>query len=97
MIISSQRYLDYNIVDAKIEELAGQTEITLGTWSVEIDGEKMEVLFDGHHALAAAKELGIIVKFESTEHPEKLSGTDLLDASWLDSNWYDIETEIDVW
>jgi fructose/tagatose bisphosphate aldolase len=97
MIISSQRYLDNAIVTAKMEELAGKTEITLETWEVgEIDGEEMEILFDGHHTFCAAKELGITVKFEKISHPEKLTGIALLEASWMDANWYDIETEIDV-
>ncbi|MBP8125645.1 MAG: hypothetical protein KAZ26_23560 [Caldilineaceae bacterium] len=97
MIISSQRYLDNAIVTAKMGELAGETSVTLSVYDVEVDGETMQVLFDGHHTYTAAQELGIEVKFETVRHPEDLTGIDLLEASWNDSDWYDIETEINVW
>ncbi len=89
MIISSQRYVDFDIVDQKISELDGMTEITLITWAVD---DAMEILSDGHHTFEAANELGITVNFEKTTHPEGLSGNDLLEAAWMDSDWYDVET-----
>ena len=94
MIISSQKYIDYTKVDEKIEELEGKNEVTLTAW--DVDGE-YAVLSDGHHAYQAAKELGINVKFEIVSHPEGLTGDDLLEQAWMDSDWYNVETGINVW
>ena len=94
MIISSQRYIDYKKVDEKIEELTGLKEITLIAWKVNEDDA---VLSDGHHTYEAAKELGITVNFEIVNHPENLTGDDLLEAAWMDSDWYNVETGINVW
>ena len=89
-IISSQRYLDSKIVESKIEELNGVTEITLPTWDVK--DYDCAVLFNGHHTLAAANELGVSVKFVVIDHPEGLTGDNLLEQAWMDSDWYDVET-----
>lgn len=98
MIISSQRHVNYNTVDEKIAELGFATELVLETWLVgEIDGIEYEVLYDGHHRLVAARELGIPVRFIRREHPEGLTGLDLLEQFIIDSEWYDVETDIPVW
>ena len=94
MIISSQHYIDYNIVDQKIEEIGGSEEITLVAWKVD---ENYAVLSDGHHTYTAAKELEIKVNFEIVSHPEGIEGEDLLEQAWMDGDWYDIETEKAVW
>lgn len=92
-IISSQHYLNYQVVESKITELDGMTSITLTCWDAgEIDGEQMAVLSDGHHTLAAARELGIAVEFDVIGHPEYLTGEALLTDSWMDGDWYRVET-----
>ena len=102
MNISSQRYIDYSIVDEKIRELAqaSETSVTIPTWAVgefaEHD-EELNIVCDHHHTLQAAKEQGWTINFEITEHPEGLTGQDLLDACWMDSDWYDVETGDNVW
>lgn len=97
MIISSQKYLSYDIVDAKKKEIAGAAVLVLKTWPVCIDGDNYEVLFNGHHRLEAARELGIPVEFVSEPHPEGLTGEDLLEQAWMDSDWYDVQTGNMVW
>lgn len=91
-VISSQRYLDNSILTDKIAEIEASqpAKIVLQTWSVGIDD--LEILFDGHHTLEAAHQCEIAVRFESVNHPEGLTGEDLLEQAWLDSDWYDIET-----
>lgn len=97
-IISSQRYLDTATVNEKMAELAGETKITLACWDAgKIDGERMAVLCDGHHRLAAAEELGISVEFDVGGHPEGLTGLDLLDTCWIDSDWYDVSDGLPIW
>ena len=92
MIISSQRYISSEILNEKIDALESSrpSEIVLETWTVGIDN--MEVLFNGHHTLEAARQLEIPVRFVSTAHPEGLTGDNLLEQSWMDNDWYDIET-----
>lgn len=92
MIISSQKYISNEILNEKIESLEADqpTEIVLGTWIVGIDD--LEILFDGHHTLEAARQLDIPVRFVAIAHPEGLTGENLLEQAWLDSDWYDIET-----
>lgn len=92
MIISSQKYISNEILNEKIETLEASrpTEIVLETWAVGI--EDMEILFDGHHTLEAARQLDIPVRFVATKHPEGLTGENLLEQAWLDSDWHDVET-----
>lgn len=96
MIISSQRYINDEILCQKIDELESEkpSEIVLQTWFVGI--EDLEILFNGHHTLEAARQCGIPVRFEVTEHPDRLYGEDLLEQAWIDSQWYDVETGIDL-
>lgn len=92
-IISSQHYINEAIVEEKKAELDGVTEITiLCADAGEIDGEEYAVQIDGHHTLAAARELGIAVKFEIVDDCEGLTGEDLLDARYMDGDWYNVET-----
>jgi len=94
-IISSQHYINTEIVDEKIAALteSATTEITLICWDAgEIDGEDMAVLSDGHHTYEAAKGLGITVQFEITRHPECLMGEALLEAAYMDGDYYYVET-----
>jgi hypothetical protein len=89
-IISSQKYLDQEIIEAKLSELAGETSVELVAWDVK--AYDCAILSDGHHTYAAAQELGIPVKFIITAHPEGISGDNLLEQAWMDSDWYDLET-----
>ena len=92
-IISSQQYINDDIVEAKIAMLEGSTEITLPCWYVgTLEGEEMAVLSDGHHRLIAARELGITVNFEIKDEPDGLTGEALLNAHRIDGDWYDVET-----
>ena len=53
-IISSQRYLDSNVVSDKITEIeqSGITEIVLKAWDVK--AYDCAILSDGHHTYEAA-------------------------------------------
>jgi hypothetical protein len=90
MIISSQRYLDNQILNEKLAELEGAVEVILTAWDVKDYGAA--VLCDGHHTHEAAQQLGLTVRFEIVEHPEGLSGDDLLEQAWIDSDWYNVKT-----
>ena len=90
-IISSQRYLS-DIVSDKIAELEASQPavIVLGAWDVK--DYDCAVLYDGHHTLEAARQLDIPVRFVVVDHPEGISGDNLLEQAWMDSDWYDVET-----
>jgi hypothetical protein len=89
-IISSQKYFNNEIVLAKMAELENEKSVTLPV--AEVGFDDLFVLVDGHHRLIAAQELGIEVKFEITLHGDGLTGEDLLEQTWIDSDWYDIKT-----
>ena len=90
-IISSQRYIDNNILNAKIAQIEAEqpAEITLTAW--DVDGE-YAVLSVGHHTYEADTQCGIPVRFDIVSHPEGLSGDNLLEQAWMDSDWYILET-----
>lgn len=106
-IISSQHYLDEEIVEAKIAE--GNFEVMISP-VFEHGGKQIAVVLDGHHRLEAAKRAGVTPTFweadkrdddriallESTEeydaNPEAF-----LEATWMDGDYYDIETGGSVW
>ena len=89
-VISSQRYIDSKIYEAKLAELADVTRLELPVWDVK--AYDCAILFDGNHRYAAAQDLGIEVSFVVTNHPEGISGDNLLEQAWMDSDWYDVET-----
>lgn len=95
MIISSQRFTDSQTVDEKITQLSGVKELVLQAF--EVGEDDLAILADGHHRLEAAKRLGISVKFEITTHPEGLTGQDLIEDMWMDSDYYDVRTGENVW
>ena len=91
-IISSQHYIDWNTVERKTEELAGVEEVVIPCVYVgTIDGVEYAMQYDGHHTLAAARELGLKVKFDIIDDPEGLTGLELLEARYMDGDWYDVE------
>ena len=93
MIVSSQHFIDWDIVEKKMEELSGCDCVTIPCWDIgEVDGIEMAIQADGHHTLAAARELGIKIKFDLIEEPEHLTGETALDAHYNDGDWYNVET-----
>lgn len=101
-VISSQRYVNWETVDEKIEELKEQEVevLELAVWPTGIHndaGQELFILGDGHHRLQAAQELGIPVVFEPEEHPEFLTGECLLEQAWMGDDWYYIATNSTVW
>ena len=89
-VISSQRYVNDEIVAEKKIELSGRKSVALPIFEVGIDD--LYILADGHHRFEAAKQLGIKVEFEVIDHAEKLSGEALLENEWMDDDYYDIQT-----
>lgn len=99
-VITSQGYIDYDIVESKKDMLDGVSSIDLTVWTTGIqdeNGEDLCILSDGHHTYEAAMELGITVNFCEVEHPEGLTGDDLLEAAWMDSDYHYLGSEISVW
>lgn len=92
-IISSQHYLNKDIIAEKIASLQGAEYVTIICWDAgEIDGEEYAVVSDGHHTMAAAKASGIEIRFEIVDDPEGLRGEDLLGARYMDGDWYLVES-----
>ena len=92
-IISSQHYIDWDIVESKIESLANVEKVIIPCSYVGfIDGEEYAMQIDGHHTLAAAKELGLEIEYSIEDDVEGLTGNDLLDARYMDGDWYAVET-----
>lgn len=96
MLISSQRYLDDEIVQAKRD--AGDYTVTVSP-EFEVDGRIMRAVIDGHHSLAAAEEDGVEPEFVVASEQEDdrialLAGSvdDYLEAAYVDSDWYDVAT-----
>lgn len=93
MIISSQHYINWDIVEAKMEEIKNKPFVVIPCWNIgEVDGVEMAIQIDGHHTLTAARELGIEVKFEITDEPEHLTGDAALEVHYNDGDWYNVET-----
>jgi hypothetical protein len=95
-IISSQSHLDGEIVDAK--RAAKDYAITISP-TFEIGGVDYATLIDGHHSLAAAKADGVtpVVHVATATECDKLLLLDesvdaYLEASWMDTDWYDVAT-----
>ena len=72
--ISSQHYIDAEIVEEKKAELEGVTEVVIPcTYVGVIDGVEYAMQNDKHHTLAAARELGIPVVFDVEDDAEGLT------------------------
>lgn len=101
MIISSQRYLDDEIVAAKIES---RDFVVMITPEFEVNGDIMQAIVDGHHSYAAAVECGATPEFVivDAQHDDRIALLDqgnidgYLESAYHDSDWYDIETGITV-
>lgn len=102
IIISSQRYLNDEIVAEKIAEEDFEVSVSP---VFEFDGKLLQVVLDGHHSLAAAKESGVLplyVESDSTDDDrvsllEQGNIDDFFAYVSMDSDWYDIETGLDIW
>ena len=97
--ISSQRHLDNEIVEAK--RAAKDYEVTLGKVIV-VDGTEYQVVIDGNHSLAAARADGVEpVYHDATATECDREGIEdvqrYLEAHWIDSDYYDVETGVNVW
>lgn len=101
IIISSQRYINHDIVEQKKELLDGQESVILPIiFAGEYNGDELYILVNGHHTYAAAKELGVKVQFEEFSkgelgYSEKWTLEETLENLWMDSDYYNIETERD--
>lgn len=90
-IISSQHHLNAEIVACKARalELSNATSVIIPCSCVgEVDGAEYAIVVDGHHTMAAAKRLGLKIEFEISEDGEGLIGTELLDARYIDGDYY---------
>lgn len=91
--ISSQHYIDAEIVEEKKAELEGVTEVVIPcTYVGVIDGVEYAMQNDKHHTLAAARELGIPVMFDVEDDAEGLTGEELLEVRYNDGDYYNVET-----
>ena len=102
-IISSQRYIDPDIVDKKLKNK--DFKVTLSK-PFKYDGETVHVLTDGHHAYEAAKIAKVKPEYKISTDTEddrnlllkskhKKALNDFLESQWNDSPFYDVETKKD--
>jgi hypothetical protein len=93
-IISSQHYLNWETVEAKAEELknANVSALSVPVVACHIDGETYGIVIDAHHRMAAAKEIGIEVCFEEVDNAYGCDGEALLEAAYMDGDYYLVET-----
>lgn len=99
-IISSQRYIDEEIVEQKIEEIKNNEFITLPIIDAEmqdLDGNDLFILIDGHHRKEAAEALGLEVRYEEVKNEHYCTGEDLLNECWGGDDWYYVENGHLVW
>lgn len=96
MLISSQRYLDDDIVQTKRET---RDYVVTVSPEFEIDGVVMQAMIDGHHSLAAARADGVEPEFvvATTSQDDRIgliehSVKDYLEVCYIDTDWYDIAT-----
>jgi len=94
MIISSQRYLDNDIVKQKILTIENEVNIPVvfvGEWQ----GEKLYAIVDGHHTQDAALQTGAKINYVETSgnnYDSRWTLEDYLENLYIDSDWYNIET-----
>lgn len=101
-LISSQRYLDETRVAEKMK--AGDFTVKVSP-PFQVDGEALQVIEDGHHALEAAKRSGVSPKIvvQSPRENDRMgllnSGKtdDFLEASYVDSPWYYMDNGKEIW
>ena len=96
MIISSQRYIDDNTVQAKRDS---HDYVVIVSPEFAVDGVMMQAVIDGHHSMAAAEADGVEPEFvvASVREDDRIallehSVDDYLAVCYIDSDWYDIST-----
>jgi hypothetical protein len=102
MIISSQSYINEEIVEEKIANEDFEVQISP---EFDVDGETFVAILDGHHSMEAARRAGVAPEFVEQECQDNddiylLESGDIdgfLNASYVDSYWYNIETGRPVW
>lgn len=97
--ISSQRHIDDAIVETK--RAAKDYDVTLGK-VITVDGVDYQVVIDGHHSLAAAIADGVapehhVATVTECDREGIQDVEEYLEAHWVDSDYYDIETGSSVW
>lgn len=102
-VISSQRYLDEEIINNKMQQLKDSeiNEITLPiVYAMDFDGEQLYILIDNHHTRQAAINLGLTINYEIIDAKQRygnlVTGDDLLNQLWIDSNWYYLDNDMEV-
>lgn len=104
--ISSQRHIDDAIVAEKID--SEDFEVMVSP-AFEVNGNQYRVVLDGHHSLAAAKQVGaepVFFEATATDHdavalligaPERGGSPEaFLEAVYNECDYYDVDTEQDV-
>lgn len=92
-IISSQHYINWDIVEKKMEELKNADHVEIPCYNIgEFEGHEFAIQADGHHTMAAARELGIDIEFVFSDDPEGLTGEAALEARYNDGDWYYVES-----
>jgi hypothetical protein len=99
MIISSQKYRDADTVAAKIA--AADYVVTIATIT-NADGNEYSLIVDGHHSHAAAIETGNAPVYVESDYNYQsevdcIGFEDFLASKYIDSDYYDIETGVNVW
>lgn len=104
-VISSQKFLDYEIVEKKINELkksniTGIVVPVVNAYFRDLAGNELYILADKHHTMAAAKQLGLEIVFHEIDdemsyykYIEQKNGEAILQAWYMDSNWYYINAD----
>ena len=100
--ISSQHHIDDEIVGAKRAD--GDYEVLVSP-EFEIKGMMVRIVLDGHHSLAAAKADGVEPEWiEASARDDDRIGLlndgkidDFLSTTWMDGDYYDVETGEMVW
>jgi hypothetical protein len=101
-VISSQEFLDEDIVQRKIDD--GDFDVTVSP-EFDVDGDKYRVILDGHHSLAAAKESGNKPNFKeaSSRDDDKVALLEdgnieaFLETAYVDSDYRNIGTGQGIW
>lgn len=77
----------------------------VNAFTKDADGEDLYIMTDGHHRLAAARDLGgIEIEYEEVRNyetyykdVENKNGDAVLESWFMDSPWFYIETGKNVW
>jgi hypothetical protein len=101
ILISSQRHLDSDTVEAKRD--AKDYGIVVSP-AFSVDGVEYRVLIDGHHSLAAAKADGVnpVVHVATATECDKIALLDesvdaYLEVAFMDDDWYNVATSKRIW